>query len=98
MKESKSYKECMSETVQILDFIVDSLGTDIDLLQFQLNDIITERKSMKRVRPEHWGIMGKALLSTLKEKLGDKFDRECRESWDYAFDSISEMMIDAMKR
>lgn len=98
MKESPLYSQTAQETVKMLDFMVASLGTDNDLIHFQINDIISEHKSVRRIRPEHWTVLSRALASALQATLGDKFDRQCRESWDYAFDSISEMMMETMKR
>ena len=50
------------------------------------------RHSTYRVRDDHYGTFGAALIGTLDEGLGDKFTPELRAAWAEAFLLISSLM------
>ena len=45
--------------------------------------------------PEHYPIVGAALLWTLKEGLGDEFTPEAEKAWAEAYDVVASAMIEA---
>jgi hemoglobin-like flavoprotein len=45
------------------------------------------------VRPEHYAVVGKALLWTLEQGLGDEFTPALRTAWAAAYSTLSEAMI-----
>jgi len=47
------------------------------------------------VRPEHYALVGAALLWTLEQGLGDGFTPEVRDAWAAAYAALSGMMIAA---
>jgi hemoglobin-like flavoprotein len=47
------------------------------------------------VRPEHYGVVGEALLRTLAAALGPAFDEPTREAWNTAYAGLAAAMIDA---
>jgi len=47
------------------------------------------------VRPEHYAVVGAALLWTLEQGLGDAFTPEIRAAWASAYGALSEVMIAA---
>ena len=46
-------------------------------------------------KPEHYAVVGQALLDTLAKGLGDAFTPEVREAWTTAYGLLSKVMIDA---
>lgn len=47
------------------------------------------------VTPDHYALVGQALLDTLETGLGDGFDAPTREAWVAAYDTLSSVMIEA---
>jgi hemoglobin-like flavoprotein len=47
------------------------------------------------VRPEHYDMVGAALLWTLEQGLGDAFTPELRDAWAEAYTILANVMIDA---
>lgn len=45
------------------------------------------------VRPEHYPIVGKVLLATLGDALGDDFTPEVRDAWAAAYGALADVMI-----
>jgi hemoglobin-like flavoprotein len=48
-------------------------------------------------RPEHYPVVGAALIDTLEKGLGADFTPEVREAWIAAFGELSGVMIEAQK-
>lgn len=46
------------------------------------------------VRPEHFIPMGKALVGTMEEVLGDRFPPQGRAAWEEAYNHIAQTMIE----
>jgi nitric oxide dioxygenase len=46
-------------------------------------------------KPEHYAVVGQALLDTLAKGLGDDFTPAVREAWSTAYALLSKVMIDA---
>jgi hemoglobin-like flavoprotein len=49
------------------------------------------------VRPEHFDVVGAALLWTLEQGLGNRFTPEVREAWTAAFGVITVAMLSGME-
>ena len=47
------------------------------------------------VTPDHYALVGQALLYTLAKGLGDGFDAETRDAWVAAYGTLSAVMIEA---
>lgn len=46
-------------------------------------------------RPEHYEVVGAALLKTLEQGLGEQWNDDLKEAWTLAFAMIAEAMIEA---
>mmetsp|Transcript_19381 Transcript_19381/g.25006 ORF Transcript_19381/g.25006 Transcript_19381/m.25006 type:complete len:158 (-) Transcript_19381:10-483(-) len=97
MYESQAFKEAARESASVVDFIVNSMSGDLDMVQMQLTEIADEHKGFGGVRREHWVILGKALLAALEESLEKSFDEDTKHCWASAFDTVSTMMIEEME-
>lgn len=92
MYASDEFKRSARECSNTLDFVVTSIGPDMDVLFGQLIDMVTSSDLFGRLRPEHWNVFRESLLFSLKDTLGDRFDDKARASWEKVFDSISAAM------
>jgi len=67
----------------------------------KLEDILDEvAKLAKRhvnygVKPDHYRIVGEALLWTLEKGLGEKWNNEVKEAWSICYQILSSAMINA---
>lgn len=67
----------------------------------RLNDIVSAAQAMAvrhvgyGAQPEHYAVVGAALLHTLAQGLGDAFDADTQEAWTAAYRTLSKVMIDA---
>jgi hemoglobin-like flavoprotein len=50
------------------------------------------------VRPEHFTVVGEALLWTLEEGLGDSFTPELRDAWAAAWDVVAGAMVSGLRQ
>ena len=73
--------------------VVDSLG-DIDAVAPAVRDL-AKRHVAYGVRPEHYEIVGAALLWTLEQGLGDDFTPAVSAAWVAAYGALSDIMIAA---
>ena len=77
--------------LQSLNVIVGSLSsTDRTTRMLQR---LGERHRGYGVEPGHYPIVGQALVTTLKEELGDEFNAEVEKAWNDAFELISSAMM-----
>jgi hemoglobin-like flavoprotein len=76
--------------------VVNSLG-EIDAVMPALSDL-AKRHVAYGVRPEHYEVVGAALLWTLEQGLGDDFTPAVGAAWTAAYGALSEMMIAAAYR
>jgi hemoglobin-like flavoprotein len=69
----------------------------------RLDQIIPEVEALGRrhagygVRAEHYATVGLALLSTIKEAIGDEFSEETAHAWADAYRRLSSAMIEAAR-
>ena len=96
MYSTSAFQETCDESASVLDFVITSLGADMDIVKMQLMEIAEQHKGFENIRPEHWIILGKALIEALEETLGDKFEASTKSCWASAFDSVSTMMMEEM--
>ncbi len=78
--------------VGMLDMAIDMLGPDLEMVEEQLQQLGI-RHIRYGVMPKHYPLMGKALLQTIENKLGDQFTDRHHDSWNaiYTFMSVSMM-------
>jgi nitric oxide dioxygenase len=66
-----------------------------------LNDVVKDVKALGerhknyKVLPEYYNTVGAALLWTLEQALGPKWNDEVREAWTKAYTILSSTMIEA---
>jgi len=73
--------------------VVNCLG-DIEAITPAVSDL-AKRHVVYGVRPEHYKLVGAALLWALERGLGGDFTPTVRTAWAAAYSGLSEMMIDA---
>jgi hemoglobin-like flavoprotein len=56
-----------------------------------------ERHNAYGAKPEHYAVVGAALLDTLAKGLGDDFTPEVRDAWTEAYGTLAGVMVDAQK-
>lgn len=94
---TSQFQEYACECASTIDFIVGSLGPDMDMLLQQLMEMGTDSGLFVKMRPEHWRVLEQALLAALEAILGDRFDDKARASWKRIFDSISSAIIKVLR-
>jgi hemoglobin-like flavoprotein len=98
MYDTPAYRETAQEFAFTIDFVVMSLGSDMDMVFTQLLEISQQHAHFQRVRPEHWQILGRALMGALDKTLGGRMNDATRDCWASAFDTVSTGMIQGMSR
>jgi hemoglobin-like flavoprotein len=73
--------------------LLDKPGTLVPVLQR-----LGERHAGYRVLPSHYDTVGGALLQTLADGLGERFDAPTREAWTAMYTLASRTMIEAAER
>jgi hemoglobin-like flavoprotein len=58
---------------------------------------LAQRHVAYGTRPEHYPVVGTALLDTLSQGLGKDFTAEVREAWTAAYGTLSGVMVEAHK-
>jgi len=71
--------------------VVNSLG-DFEAIVPVARDL-AKRHVAYGVVPEHYALVGSALVWTLEQRLGDEFTPTLRAAWEAAYSALSEMMI-----
>ena len=64
------------------------LGPDIELLT-EINHELGERHVKYGVTPAMYHFMGEAVIFTMKEMLGDKFDADMQKAWEIVYAELS---------
>jgi nitric oxide dioxygenase len=77
--------------LQSLNVIVGSLSSSERTTRMLQR--LGERHQDYGVKPDHYPIVGHALVETLREELGDEFTEELEEAWSDAFELISSAML-----
>lgn len=81
--------------MQVLAVVVRSLD-DLKPLFPSIEDM-GRRHVAYGVADEHYSVVGRALINTLRNHLRDAFDQETEEAWRLAYTILSERMIRATK-
>ena len=71
--------------------VVNNLGQIEEIAPMACN--LAKRRLAYGVRPEHYAIVGTALIWTLEQALGDEFTPALRTAWSAAYSTLSESMI-----
>jgi len=77
--------------IAALATVVNSIG-DFEAIAPVARDL-AKRHLAYGVAPEHYAVVGSALLWTLEQGLGDEFTPALRAAWEAAYSALSEMMI-----
>lgn len=89
------FREMATETASLIDFIVSSLGADMEIVKMQLSETFESHENFARVRPEHWNLVGQAVLEALQETLGEaKWDTQTADCWATTCDYLSSMITE----
>jgi len=80
----------IQKLVTMLDLVIHWL--DVPERLVPVLKTLGERHTKYGVQDDHYGKVGAALISTLEERLGDKFTPELRSAWTEAFVLISSLM------
>ena len=78
--------------VKMLDVAVDMLGPDLGPVSHALR-LLGERHVAYGVIPEHYPIVGQALLSTLEAALGSSWTPPVQEGWAAIYGFVSATMV-----
>ena len=93
---SEGFLKHATAVVQMLDATVNMLGPDLEPVTEALFEL-GSRHVGYGVMPEHYSIVGQALLCTLKAALGDAWTPKVREGWTGIYAFISTTMIRGAK-
>ena len=85
-----------SRTMAAVNTAVDGLGNIEQVAPFLVR--LGARHVRYGVRPEHFDVVGDALLWTLEQGLGDLFTAEVRDAWAAAFTVIATAMLSGMEQ
>uniref|UniRef100_A0A7S3L8Z0 Globin domain-containing protein n=1 Tax=Amphora coffeiformis TaxID=265554 RepID=A0A7S3L8Z0_9STRA len=88
MKQSKRFVMQAKYMIQMLDTSLQMLGPDIELLT-EINHELGERHVKYGVTPAMYRFMGEAIIFTMKEMLGDKFDADMQKAWEVVYAELS---------
>jgi len=80
--------------------LMDALAWAVRGLQDRASLVVSLQELGQRhagygARPEHYDIVGEALLWTLHQSLGEEFSQEVRDAWVAAFSLMAGIMLDA---
>jgi len=79
----------------ILDHVIEKLDALDDIVENIVK--LAHRHENYGVKPEHYTLVGEALLWTLERELGDQWNNELKFAWTMCYVSISTAMLQAMK-
>ncbi|CAB9507130.1 Globin [Seminavis robusta] len=97
LKKSKRFVSHAKNMVAMLDRALAMLGPDAELLEEMLLDLGKKHVTIG-VPVNAYPIMGDALLQTLRELLGDKFNQQAEHSWLEVYRAFSFEMISVMRK
>ena len=82
--------------IQMIDKALSMLGPDIEILTEILLEL-GEKHVKYGVKPEYFPSMGRALIDTVGEFLGDDFTEDVKSDWVEVYGALSYDMIRAQK-
>ena len=80
----------------MIDKALGMLGPDIELLTEILLDLGKKHVGYG-VKPEYFPSMGRALIHSVKEQLGEKYTEETKDAWVEVYGALSYDMIRAQQ-
>jgi hemoglobin-like flavoprotein len=83
--------------IQMINKAIGFLGPDIEFLTEMLMDL-GAKHVIYGVKPEYFPSMGRALLHSLQDALGDEFKQQTRDAWVEVYGAMSYDMIRAQKK
>ena len=83
--------------VQMIDKALSMLGPDIEILTEILMEL-GEKHVKYGVKPEYFPSMGRALIESIQELLGDSFTDDIKGDWLEVYGALSYDMIRAQHR
>ncbi|CAB9496311.1 shock protein 75 kDa, mitochondrial [Seminavis robusta] len=92
MFTSPEFQKHAKNVVSMLDTAVQFLGPDLQVLEEQLVSL-GARHVRYGVLPEHYPVVGQALLETLATALGDKFTPSLKEAWTGVYGFVTTNML-----
>ncbi len=93
---SKDLTDQKKKLMQTLNVAVNGLGDVVKLVP--VLEQLGARHASYMVREEHFGLVGQALLWTLREGLGEGFTPATERAWTEVYGVVSSVMVDAMRR
>jgi hemoglobin-like flavoprotein len=82
--------------VTILDHVIEKIDALDDIVENVVK--LASRHESYGVRPEHYTVVGEALLWTLEKELGDQWNEELKIAWTVCYVTMSTAMLQAMKQ
>ena len=80
----------------MLDAAVNMLGPDLEPVTYALK-VLGAKHCAYGVIPDHYPIVGQALLSTLEAALGDSWTPKVKQGWTFIYGFVSTTMIAGAK-
>jgi nitric oxide dioxygenase len=77
-----------------LAYVVTNVGNSEKLIPAV--QALGRRHTRYKVKPEHYVMVGAALIETFQERLGSRYTKEMHDSWVDAYDLLSKTMIEAV--
>ncbi|MCH2069309.1 globin family protein [Shimia sp.] len=90
---SDDLAEQKKKLMQMLGLAVTGLNSPETLLPAVVG--LGERHSGYEVAPEHYAVVGEALIWALRQGLGDEFTQDVAEAWTAAYGTLADVMIGA---
>lgn len=96
----RMFPKNMEQQYRKLIDMLSAIVARLERLHELSNDIaaLAQRHSGYGVRPAHYRLVGKALLWTLKQGLGNDWTKDVEEAWTLCYNILSEAMINATAR
>ncbi|CAB9496308.1 TNF receptor-associated protein 1 homolog, mitochondrial [Seminavis robusta] len=92
MFKTRMFKRHAKNVVSMLDSSVQFLGPDLEELEETLVNLGAQHVGFG-ILPEHYPIVGQALLDTLAAALSDEFTEDLKESWAGVYGFITTSML-----
>jgi hemoglobin-like flavoprotein len=95
--DSEKFQRHAIYFIQMINKAIGFLGPDIEFLTEMLMDL-GAKHVIYGVKPEYFPSMGRALLHSLQDALGDEFKQQTRDAWVEVYGAMSYDMIRAQKK
>jgi methyl-accepting chemotaxis protein len=94
--KSRRFVKHATYFIQMIDKALSMLGPDIEILTEILLEL-GEKHVRYGVKPEYFPSMGRALINTIAEMMGDEFTSDMKADWVEVYGALSYDMIRAQK-